>query len=131
MSAKVETKAEVSEDEQRRAKVREYHKQYRLNNLEKVREYQREYQKKRYVSKRDPNKVKVCDNPDYFKDYMKTYNENNKERIRTLMYRPVWCSCCGKYIKKCRWNEHCRTKKHQKNLANGINIPEPEGNTEC
>ena len=55
--------------------IKEYHKDYREKNKEKIKEYQKEY-KKKYLEK---NKEKV---KEYNKIYLKEYREKNKEDIK-------------------------------------------------
>jgi hypothetical protein len=80
---------------------KEYHRQWRENNKEKLRKYWAEYRKK---------------NSDKLKEYMKEYRKDNKEKF---------LECAKKWAKKQRLKEPMKVKA--RNLANNkIKIGENE-----
>lgn len=58
-------------------------------------------------------KKKITD----MKKYQKEYYQENKERILEKMKRKIYCECCNRDIAKYKYPQHCRTKKHLKNLS--------------
>ena len=91
---------------------KEYKKQYREDNKDKLDEntkrfreenpdYMKEYNQKYYQEK---------------KDYFKEYRENNRDKYK----EKIKCEC-GKVITRGSISRHCKTKKH-KDYLNNINI---------
>jgi Zn finger protein HypA/HybF involved in hydrogenase expression len=61
-------------------------------------------------------KKKITD----MKKYQKEYYAENKERILEKMKRKIYCECCDKYVPKYKFPQHCRTKKHIRNMENNL-----------
>jgi hypothetical protein len=88
-------------------KIKEYEKQYRLENADKIKKYQKEYKIENYDEINEYQKEYRLENDDEIKKYQKEYRINNNEKNN--------CECGGKYTKK-NLPQHQKTKRHQEYL---------------
>ena len=86
---------------------KEYYKEYRLNNKDKMKEYTKEYQITNKNKLKEYHKQYNENNKEKIKEQKKEYYENNKEKIRQKFN----CSCGGKYTRDGK-SQHMKTKKH-------------------
>ena len=86
---------------------KEYRKQYRENNKEKLDENSKRFRE---------------ENPEYMKEYNQNYYQENKDYYKEHQQKykeKITCEC-GKVITRGSISRHCRTKKHQNYLNNNI-----------
>ena len=76
---------------------KQYMKQYRENNADKIRESKKQYRE---------------NNADKIRESNKQYRQDHKEEIRIRKNRKTNCDCGGKYIEKHK-ARHMRTSIHQ------------------
>ena len=81
---------------------KQYYKQYRDDNKDKLTEYYKQY--------RDDNKDKLT-------EYKKQYDDDNKERITEHRKQKIKCDC-GSVISLGNISTHKKTNKHIKFLDN-------------
>ncbi len=58
-------------------------------------------------------KVKVADDPEYFKRYYKANIGKFQERAELRKLITINCACCNKQVPKKHMKEHNSTKRHQ------------------
>ena len=86
---------------------KEYRKQDRENNKEKLDENSKRFRE---------------ENPEYMKEYNQNYYQENKDYYKEHQQKykeKITCEC-GKVITRGSISRHCRTKKHQNYLNNNI-----------
>ena len=112
---------------------KEYSKQYRENNKDKLKEKYKQYRKNNIDKLKEKAKKYYDNNPEYNKQYReqniekiketkKQYYENNKETISIKNKEKINC-VCGSCINKGDLSQHYETKKHQKYLASLATSP--------
>jgi hypothetical protein len=48
-------------------------------------------------------------------EYMKSYYEKHKDKLKAYAVEKKYCECCNKYISKANWVRHCASDIHKKN----------------
>ena len=89
---------------------KEYLKEYRENNKEKIKEQVKEYCKEY----RENNKEKI---KEQVKEYGKEWRENNREHIRQHACEKITCDC-GCQIRRCNLARHKKSNRHIKLMQN-------------
>jgi len=84
--------------------IREYQKQYYINNKDDIRENQKQYQKQYYIN----NKDDIRENQ---KQYVKQYYIENKQKLN----QKFTCACGGRYLYRTK-SIHFKSLKHNKYL---------------
>jgi hypothetical protein len=46
-------------------------------------------------------------------EYMRSYYAKNPDKYNKYFNETVYCNCCIKDVKKCIWNRHIKSNKHQ------------------
>jgi len=104
----------VSEEE-KKDKIKEYKKEYRGGNIDKIKTRDKEYY--------DKNKEKFKEyrelNIDKIKTRDKEYYEKNKERIKEKRKESMFCEC-GCEVTKPNFKRHQNSKKHIDLMKNKI-----------
>ena len=77
-------------------KIKEYNKQYRMENTDKIKEHMEEYRK---------------ENADKIKEQRKEYNKVNVEKIKEHKREIIVCEC-GCDVKRANLSRHRKTNKH-------------------
>ena len=116
-------------DENREA-IAERRKKYRDENRDKILEHKKKYQNenKEAISERgkkyyNENKDKILEQAKKYynenKDKKKKYYDEHKEAISERQKKPFACECGSTIIHKTK-QQHFRTKKHKKYIADNI-----------
>ncbi len=114
--------------------IREYQKEYREKNKDKIREYhennkeqRKEYyeknkeQRKEYYEKNKEQRKEYNEkNKENYKEYQKEYRKKNKDKIREKNKEKVECIICKSSCGKYSFKAHERTPKHIKNAKQVI-----------
>ena len=101
--------------------LQEYERQRYINNPRK--EYRKQYREDNKDKLDEKNKKYREENPEYFKEYNKEYRKNNPEYFKYYDEKKkdkIKCEC-GKVITRGSISRHCKTTKH-KDYLNNINI---------
>lgn len=48
-------------------------------------------------------------------DYMKTYYEKNKDKLKAYATTKKYCECCDKLVSRCNWTKHIIRNSHIRN----------------
>lgn len=99
---------------------KEWKKEYRENNREKITEKKKEYSKNNRVKIAEKQKEWYQNNREKHAEKNKEWYQNNREKIRQKDRERVICEC-GVECTKINIVRHRKTKKHQA----WVNIPEP------
>jgi hypothetical protein len=94
---------------------REYEKEYRENNTEKIKEYLKEYRENNAEKMKEHMKEYYENNAEKIKEQMKEYYENNAEKIKEQKNTKCNCECGGTYTRQNK-SLHLKTDKHKKYL---------------
>jgi hypothetical protein len=102
---------------------KKYHKEYRINNKEKLSEQKKEYYEnnKEILKEKQQIYINTLDK-NVLSEYNKTYRDNNKEKISENKTQKITCEC-GYISQKTSLPRHKRSQKHIKLMEEKNNIP--------
>ena len=105
--------------------LKEYQKEWREKNSQKLNEYKKKYKKNYYIKNKQKkkeyyikNKEKINEykkewrekNRQKLKEHQKKYREKNKEKLKEYRKQKVKCDICDKEMRRDSLNRHKKTK---------------------
>ena len=97
-------------------KIKEASKKYRQDNKEKIDDYNKQYRDGNKEKKAARNKQNYQDNKEKILEKKKEYREDNKEKIKEKAATKVTCEC-GCEVTNGRLSRHTKTKRHIKLMS--------------
>jgi len=93
---------------------KEYSKEYRKINAEKIKKYREENKDKIKIKKDEYRKI----NKEKIKIKKDEYRKINKEKINDLKKQIIICQICNKSSTNSHFSRHCKSNSHKINLCN-------------